>query len=160
MSTTIDCRTARASDLGRVADFWAAMFAEVGLLHEREFAPDWRERFERYFTRRIDENEARIVLAFDDGRLIGTAGALLADGYPAAIHGLRFGYIFGVRVEPDARGRGVATRLTKEAVAYLRTLECRRIRLHASPFGRPIYERLGFEPSNEMILRDGGNRGS
>jgi len=26
------------------------------------------------------------------------------------------------------------------------------ISLHASPFGRPLYESLGFEPTNEMRL--------
>ena len=27
------------------------------------------------------------------------------------------------------------------------------VSLHASKFGRPLYERNGFDPTNEMILR-------
>ncbi|MGZ3505938.1 MAG: GNAT family N-acetyltransferase [Vulcanimicrobiaceae bacterium] len=76
-------------------------------------------------------------------RIVGTAGALVRDGYPTAIHGIRTGYIFGVRVEPAYRGNGIATRLTRA---------CIEIRLHASDAGRPIYERLGFSPTNEMRL--------
>ncbi|MBV9269789.1 MAG: GNAT family N-acetyltransferase, partial [Candidatus Eremiobacteraeota bacterium] len=72
--------------------------------------------------------------------------------YPTVIHGLSFGYIFGVRVDPQYRGRGLATELTQAAIAYLKEKNCRRIALHASQFGLPIYERLGFTPSNEMLL--------
>jgi ribosomal protein S18 acetylase RimI-like enzyme len=114
--------------------------------------PDWRARFRRYLERRIMENEARFFVAVDDGVTVGAAGALIADGYPFVVHGIKRGYVFGVRVDPQHRSRGIATRLTQEAVAYLRELGCVRVRLHASRFGRPIYERFGFVPTNEMEL--------
>ncbi|MGZ3522556.1 MAG: GNAT family N-acetyltransferase [Vulcanimicrobiaceae bacterium] len=85
-------------------------------------------------------------------RIVGTAGALVRDGYPTAIHGIRTGYIFGVRVEPAYRGNGIAARLTRACIEFLREIECIEIRLHASDAGRPIYERLGFSPTNEMRL--------
>jgi len=31
------------------------------------------------------------------------------------------------------------------------------VSLHASKFGKPIYERNGFEPSTEMMLRVDGS---
>ncbi|MEM7738712.1 MAG: GNAT family N-acetyltransferase [Deinococcota bacterium] len=63
-----------------------------------------------------------------------------------------YGYIWGVRVVPDARRQGLATLLTKACRDYLGQLGCNRILLHASPQGRKVYEQLGFEPSNEMRL--------
>lgn len=92
------------------------------------------------------------MLALDNERVAGTACALVRDGYPAVIHGIRVGYIFGVRVEPAYRGGGIATRLTRACIDFLREIECAQIRLHASDAGRPIYERLGFVPTNEMRL--------
>ena len=116
------------------------------------FCAGWRDRYQQYFAERITTGEARLFVALDGDRIIGTAGAMLADGYPTVVHGLRFGYIFGVRVVPEVRGRGIATQLTRETIQCLRSLNCDRIRLHASKMGRPIYERLGFVPTNEMTL--------
>lgn len=129
------------------------MFEDVGKFRESDFSADWRERFVQYFERRIAEGSAYYALAQDGETCAGTAGALLSDGFPYAIHGLRNGYIFGVRVAPAYRGRGIGTRLTQSALGFLETKQCHRIRLHASPFGKPIYERIGFVPTNEMELR-------
>ncbi|HEY1976985.1 MAG TPA: GNAT family N-acetyltransferase [Candidatus Baltobacteraceae bacterium] len=145
-------RAGTLEELDRYADFWMAMFEEVGNYTESDFARDWRARFRQYLACRIEAGEARFFVAVDDGEIVGTAGALIADGYPYVVHGIKRGYIFGVRVDPEQRGRGIATRLTQEAVAFLRDLGCERVRLHASRFGRRAYERLGFVPTNEMEL--------
>lgn len=150
---TLTIRPARLDELAVCASFWMAMFEEIGLIHESDVAADWRERYYAYFTRRIQANEAQIFVAMDDAHIAGTAGAMVTDGYPSIIHGLRFGYIFGIRVDPKYRAQGLATALTRRTIAFLKEKQCRRISLHASPFGRRIYERLGFEPSNEMKLR-------
>ena len=153
MQDTFTLRAARSSaEFYVAAEFWGAMYEEAGILNTADFVKDWRERYVAYFEQRVAQGEARIIVAIDQEHIVGTAGALLADGYPAAIHGLRFGYIFGVRVDPAYRGKGLATALTRETIAFLQSLNCRRIRLHASNMGRPIYERLGFVATNEMGL--------
>lgn len=152
LETTVR-RQAIADDLPTCARFWLEMYEEIGMLHRRDMAGGWEKRFTEYFTQRIQEGEARYFLALDEGRIVGTAGAVVLDGYPSAIHRIRFGYILGVRVEPEFRGQGIATALTQDAVAFLKSLDCKRIRLHASEAGRPIYERLGFIPTNEMQLQ-------
>ena len=149
---TLSYREAADADLPECAQLWLDMFEEVGKFQETDFAPDWRERFVRYATRRIGSGELRYFIAELDGEIAGTAGALLRDGYPAEIHGVAFGYIFGVSVKPHARKRGIATALTQRAVAWLKSKGVARLQLHASPFGRPIYEKLGFVPTNEMGL--------
>jgi ribosomal protein S18 acetylase RimI-like enzyme len=154
MQTTIAIRTAAIEELPVIASFWMAMYEEAGIFRESDFIADWRTRFEEYFSRRRAAGEAQYFIAADNDRIVGTAGAMLDDGYPTIVHGLRFGYIFGVRVEPEYRGRGIATALTRETIAFLKRRQCRRIRLHASPLGRPIYEGLGFTPTNEMQLRE------
>ena len=145
-------RPGTSAELDRYADFWLAMFEEVGVIAESDMVCDWRTRFRKYFERRISQDEARFFVAVERGEIVGTAGALIADGYPFCVHGIKRGYVFGVRVDPAHRNRGVATQLTQEAIAFLRGIGCTRVRLHASRFGRPIYERLGFHPTNEMEL--------
>jgi len=157
MQETLTLREAQPHELSEIAEHWLAMFEEVGKHREAEFAYGWRERFVQYFSEQIGLGDARYFIAVDAERIVATAGAMLTDGYPAAIHGLRNGYIFGVRVDPHYRGRGIATHLTARAVAFLRERKPWAIRLHASPFGRPIYEKMGFMPTNEMQLKAAGN---
>lgn len=153
MQETLVLREAQLSELPVIAEHWLAMFEEVGKHRQEEFVPDWRERFVAYFSAQICNGDAAYFVALEGERIVGTAGALLTDGYPAAIHGMRNGYIFGVRVDPAYRGKGIATQLTQRAIAFLEARKPWAIRLHASPFGRPIYEKLGFTPTNEMQVR-------
>ena len=146
-------RPGTLAELPVFAQFWLAMFEEIGILHEHDMARDWQERFDAYMRRRIEDGDARFFVAVDGEKIVATAGALVSDGYPFAVHGIKRGYIFGVRVDPAFRKRGLARDLTQACVAFLRECGCKKIRLHASPAGRPTYERLGFVPTNEMELR-------
>jgi GNAT superfamily N-acetyltransferase len=152
MQTLAEIRAARPSELPEIAGTWLAMFEEAGKHRESEFSSDWRERFATYFAERIERGDACYFVAIEDGRIVGTAGALFTDGYPTAIHGIRNGYIFGVYVYPEQRGKGLARALTNASVEFLRAGDPWAIRLHASHAGRPIYEQLGFVPTNEMQL--------
>jgi ribosomal protein S18 acetylase RimI-like enzyme len=152
MNDTLTVRPGSPEELDSFSGFWLAMFEEVGKHSESDFPRDWRAGFGEYFRRRMSEGEAAFFVATVAGAIVGTAGALLSDGYPVAITQVKQGYIFGVRVAPEHRRRGIAERLTREAIAFLRRSDCKTIRLHASRFGRATYERLGFVATNEMEL--------
>jgi GNAT superfamily N-acetyltransferase len=62
-------------------------------------------------------------------------------------------YLLNFYTSPEARGRGLATQLLEQAVEVCKENNVRVITLHASKFGRPIYEKFGFTQNNEMILR-------
>jgi ribosomal protein S18 acetylase RimI-like enzyme len=152
MQDTLLLREARIDELAAIAEHWIAMFEEIGNLHESEFVPEWRQRFVRRISDEITRGDAAYFVAADAQRIVGTAGARMMDSYPSEIHGVRSGYIFGVHVDAAYRGRGIATRLTQAGIAFLQERKAWSIRLHASPYGRPIYEKLGFRPANEMVL--------
>lgn len=62
------------------------------------------------------------------------------------------GYILNVYTEPNYRGRGLARTLTQECIDYCRAQSIKMVTLHASQFGKPIYDKMGFEESNEMRM--------
>lgn len=76
------------------------------------------------------------------GQVVGTAATIIYER--------RLAWIGMVLVDPDFRGRGIGTRLLEEAIEYLDTAGIRSIKLDATPQGRPIYERLGFESEYEI----------
>lgn len=99
------------------------------------------------------------------GRLVGFI-LEAADGHAAASgclwmmpvqpharwRGLAVPYLMSMYTETGDRGKGYATRITREAIRWSRSHGYSVLFLHASPFGRNIYEREGFAPAPEMRL--------
>ena len=65
----------------------------------------------------------------------------------------RRAYLLNFYVAPEMRGRGFARQLLALAIDEARARGIKVVTLHASKFGKPIYERNGFVMSNEMLLR-------
>ena len=64
----------------------------------------------------------------------------------------RRGWIQNVYTEPEFRRRGLARRLMDVVLEWCRAEGFHTVSLHASPEGKPLYESLGFHPTNEMRL--------
>jgi len=62
-------------------------------------------------------------------------------------------YLLSMYTEPDARGKGLASRIVREALRWARARGYARMALHASDFGRRVYERAGFTRTWEMRYR-------
>jgi GNAT superfamily N-acetyltransferase len=84
--------------------------------------------------------------ALVDNRIIGTA---IGIDYGA------FGWIAMMLVEPEFRGQGVGARLLEAAIAVLPS--DLPIRLDATPLGRQLYQRYGFEDET-MLTRHVADR--
>ena len=62
-------------------------------------------------------------------------------------------YLLSMYTEPNYRGRGLGTRIVREAVRWCREHGYTRLVLHASRQGRGLYRRLGFERTWEMRIK-------
>jgi GNAT superfamily N-acetyltransferase len=60
-----------------------------------------------------------------------------------------------VLVEASVRGRGIGRALVEMALAYLKSRGVRTIRLDATPYGMPLYEKLGFVSQFTLTRYDG-----
>lgn len=61
--------------------------------------------------------------------------------------------ILNVYVDPEFRRRGIARQLMQTMIDWCRKEGFVNVSLHASKFGRPLYESMGFEPTTEMRLK-------
>ncbi len=64
----------------------------------------------------------------------------------------RRGFVSSVYTRPGFRRQGISRRLMERLIADARALRIDRLILWATDIGRPLYERLGFEPSWGMEL--------
>jgi GNAT superfamily N-acetyltransferase len=92
-------------------------------------------------------------LIVEEERVVAGAGMLLMDFPPhwRDPQPVR-AYLLNFYVAPEARGGGLAYGLLKTAIGEARSRGIKVVSLHASEFGRPLYERNGFEATNEMML--------
>ncbi|VEP12202.1 putative Acetyltransferase [Hyella patelloides LEGE 07179] len=116
---------------------------------------DWQRDTIDFIVKARQNLSFQAFVATVEDRVIGSVSCQLFAGlYPTPFKSdfRHYGYIWNVYVEADYRRQGIATKLTKKAIAYLYTLNCTHAILHASPHGKRVYESLGFVPKNEMIL--------
>jgi GNAT superfamily N-acetyltransferase len=72
---------------------------------------------------------------------------------PGRLAGGMLPQVISMYTSPRFRGRGIATRLVVEQLAWLRGRGYDgRVGLHASDAGRPVYERIGFRAGSEMVI--------
>lgn len=146
-------RAAHPGDLPHILHHRLAMFEEMG--HADAGVLD-RVRFlsEAYFNGALRDGSYRGWLAETaEGQVVGGGGIVIADwpGHPGEKHARR-AWILNMYTEPGLRRRGIARRLMKLMIAWCRAEGFTSVSLHASKDGRPIYEALGFRPTNEMRL--------
>src|SRR6266849_685258 len=156
-------RRATAADAGVLARHRAEMFRDMGELPAS------------VYDTLIDAARAYLTQAITDGRyvgwvaeldagsreVVGGAGLQLRELLPRPdvarerlVRGPQ-GLIVNVYTERAWRRKGGADALMRELLQWCRGNGIESVVLHASDDGRPLYEKLGFRPTNEMRY-DGG----
>ncbi|ULH14571.1 GNAT family N-acetyltransferase [Deinococcus sp. KNUC1210] len=136
------------ADAAIIAAQREAMFTDMGVEYREEVA-----QFTPWVERHLEAGKYVGWLFETGGEVVAGAGLLLLDWPPHFVdpQPLR-SYLLNVYVHPDHRGQGLARQLTETAIAETRQRGIRILSLHASEFGRPLYEKLGFTSTNEMRL--------
>ncbi|MGA8213361.1 MAG: GNAT family N-acetyltransferase [Candidatus Sulfotelmatobacter sp.] len=107
-----------------------------------------------YLAKAVSDGSFRAWLASAGDRVIA-GGAIIISPWPAHPYDLecRRATILNVYTYPDYRRRGIARRLMQTMIDWCRREGFARVTLHASTDGRSVYESLGFEIGNEMVLK-------
>jgi ribosomal protein S18 acetylase RimI-like enzyme len=64
---------------------------------------------------------------------------------PTTCYGTALAWVGMVLVHPQYRGRGIGRALLKHCLEHLSERRIRCVKLDATPFGKPLYQQLGFE---------------
>jgi len=148
----ITVRPATADDIPLVVDFRWRMFRELG----------WDDES------RLEQITPAAIEHLSDGFAAGGCSGFIAeaDGAPVGsvvvvwqrvppsprnVIGLT-AYILGMYVGPEYRRRGIARTLMTACIDSAEERGAPAVMLHASEFGQPLYEGLGFRPTTEMRL--------
>lgn len=119
--------------------------ADIGLGMRLKAQACWNQT-EADWRRILDlQPDGCFVAELDGGAVATTATCIFGD----------VAWVAMVLVDRDVRGRGVGTALMRHSLDFLDRVGVRSIRLDATPLGRPIYERLGFNAQFELARFEG-----
>jgi GNAT superfamily N-acetyltransferase len=92
----------------------------------------------------------------ENDRILAGAGAHVQSQLPRIAHNgmavttAPVALVLNVYTEPDFRRMGIARALMEALLRWATPHGHDRVHLHASDAGRPLYQSLGFAPTNEM----------
>jgi GNAT superfamily N-acetyltransferase len=147
-------RSAAARDLPTLVDHRRRMFREIGRWSSVALARS-AVAYRRWARREIAAHRlVGFVVEDPAAGIVGSGVVWLqpAQPRPSPLARPTMPYIMSMYTAPRFRGRGVASALVRTMVRWASRRGYRRIFLHASKAGRPVYERLGFVAGNEMRL--------
>jgi GNAT superfamily N-acetyltransferase len=143
-------RPATPDDAYTVARMRQAMWDEMN--PDRPAPREYRESLFVYWYEMLESGRAVGWIA-EDGGAIGVAMLLIHDHPPRPHGAIRRGYVTNVYVEPAYRRTGVGRRLMGAVIEYGHEHGLQRLELRTSHEGRALYESIGFEPAEFLILR-------
>ena len=149
----IDIRETTAGDLEEILQHRRLMFRDMG--HPEAVLDVIVESCRPQIRRYLAEGSYRGWFAIaHDGRVAAGVGLIITPlvSGPLAPENVNRAYLLNVYTFPEFRKRGLARELTHRAIEYCRAEGFKVLWLHASKYGRPLYESMGFEATNEMRL--------
>jgi GNAT superfamily N-acetyltransferase len=142
-------RRAAGPDMATIARHRRAMFEDLGATTDLDAV---ERAFAAWLPARLDATYFH-WLADHEGDAIASAGILLLD-WPPSPRDPRggLGFVYNVYVAPVHRRRGLARALMLALHEWAQARGLGAVALHASEHGRPLYEALGYLPTNEMRI--------
>ena len=153
VSSKFVIRPGARDDLETIVAQRRAMFHEMG--YRDDAALDKMcLAFRPWLGQKLERGEYLAWFAVEsEGAVAAGLGLWLMDWAPHMIGaGSVRGNIVNVYTEPDCRRMGLARRLMETALDWCRSNEVCTVILHSSDAGRPLYESIGFKPTNEMRI--------
>jgi len=150
-------RRATTDDAELITHHRHMMFADNNLATKQRYA-EMDDQFLPWVTERLADGRYIGILLEDhtNGQVLASAGIFFMDFPPHYLDPEPTrAYLLNFYTAPEDRGMGYAKILLGATVAECRRRNIGVITLHASRFGKPIYEKFGFKLHNEYILRPG-----
>ncbi len=146
-------RKATSDDLEIVLHHRREMFREMGYAANAEAFAQADLLARAFFGKAFAEGNYHGWFCESGATVAAGAGVILIEYHPSPRDPRpRRAWAVNVYTEPAFRRRGLGRRLMNAMIEWCREQGYENLVLHASDEGRPLYESMGFEPTNEMRL--------
>jgi ribosomal protein S18 acetylase RimI-like enzyme len=151
MADQYTIRPATEADIPALVSLRRALFESMGY-HDLALT-QVAQASSRYFATALPQGEFQAWVAEADGEIVASGG-LVIHAIPPTAYNLagQEGYIMNMYTQPEWRRQGIGAAILQAILDYLQAQDIPLVSLHATPDGRRLYARCGFEPTNEMRL--------
>ena len=152
----MNIRLATAADLSTLLALRLALYEELGAGMSDADKAALQAADRSYYSAQLAASEGqsscRNWLAEREGQVLGLASLSLfvRPPYLGNLSG-REAYLMNMYTVPACRGLGLARALLEAALHDAGQWGCKKVWLHASEAGRPLYQKLGFKPASSYM---------
>ena len=150
----IEYRLASVMDIEDLVDTRIKFLLEAEEISTEEYPQNLKESLTSYFQRNIPEGNYISWIAIEGKEIIATSGVSFHEVPPTFgnISG-KEAYIMNMYTRPEYRKKGIGTQLLEKLLMEVKEKGIKKIRLHATNIGKPLYEKVGFKSKDdEMVL--------
>lgn len=150
-------RKANLNDVDKLIEFRVEFLKEVQESPSDREIEIFRKTLKDFFLDKMKSNEFIAWLAESDNEIIATSGLSFLQKPPHFINMTgKFAYIMNMYTKPEWRRKGIGGALLEKLFEEIKKKGIQSVVLHATPGGRPLYEKYGFRENDgdkEMILK-------
>ncbi len=140
----LSIRRATIEDTDQLVQLRLLLFEETGELVQSD-ASTFAEAIHAFLIKSLPQESFLAWIAESDHRIVASSGLVPFERLPVPENLLgKEGYILNMYTLPEWRGQGLATALLQEIISFAKETGIRRLWLHATEVGRPVYEKIGF----------------
>lgn len=152
-----ELREATLADVPALVNHRRRMFEDMDARRGRRYEAVDLDAMDAAYARQLQvelaEGSLRAWVVEADGQIVAGGAVLFREWLPRPNDVTRrLAYLHSVYTVPEHRRHGLARCIVQAAIEACRAQGVRRLMLHASEEGQPLYESLGFLPTNEMRL--------
>ena len=140
--------------IDKIISLRLALLKELGELNNPQEEHLMETSTREYLHKALSKNEFISYMAERNGEPVSISGMVIfkRPPYLENLQGIE-AYILNMYTVPEYRGKGLARRLLEKCIDESKKSGVKRIWLHASKDGEPLYKKMGFtNKDSEMEL--------
>jgi GNAT superfamily N-acetyltransferase len=146
-------RRATPADLDAIMHQRREMFLAMGRKDDENLAASIITSRAFFAERLANGRYCSWLVEHTRGKIVAGAGVIVFDYHSSPLDpSPRRPMVVNVYTDPRHRRQGIARTLMEIIIEWCRVEGFGSVLLHASDEGRPLYESMGFKPTNEMRL--------
>lgn len=151
-SGNVNIRRATVDDIEALVELRQKMQSEIGAFFGDPPTEGGAAATRSYLNWAMPTGEFYAWVAEAEGKLVACSGLVLYSRMPGMHgHAIHEAYVMNMYTDPEFRRKGIASALLDCMIQYARGAGARRVWLRATPMGKPVYEKVGFEPMDSAM---------
>lgn len=140
---------ASEKDISTIVDMKLKMSSELGI--DFMFQENVEEQIKQTYLELYRKDKCCHFLLYEEEQVVAIGGAMLKEDIPFCFFKTPYyGFVMDVYCIPEKRRNGYTTEIMNFVLKWLEEKEVHTIKLKPSHEGRLLYEKMGFNFSNEM----------